>query len=110
MSELISGKEALISLANGEEVQGNIGFEWVDISIDQKLSIKSFTTETNDLGGAVKFRLKPRTTTLNGVEVEQLYSSQWCKEKPDEVTLKFKNKNAAMFFQSKALEIFNGIK
>ena len=69
MSELISGKEALIALANGEEVQGNIGFKWVDISIDQKLSIKSFTTETNDLGCAVKFRLKPRTTTLNGIEV-----------------------------------------
>ena len=69
MSELISGKEALIALANGEEVQGNIGFKWVDISIDQKLSIKSFTTETNDLGCAVKFRLKPRTITLNGIEV-----------------------------------------
>ena len=69
MSELISGKEALIALANGEDVQGNIGFEWVDISIDQKLSIKSFTTETNDLGGAVKFRLKPRTITINGIEV-----------------------------------------
>lgn len=69
MSELISGKEALIALANGDEVQGNIGFEWVDISVDQKLSIRSFTTETNDLGCAVKFRLKPRTTTLNGIEV-----------------------------------------
>ncbi len=69
MSELISGKEALIALANGEEVQGNIGSEWVDISVDQKLSIKSFITETSDYGGAVKFRLKPRTITINGIEV-----------------------------------------
>lgn len=69
MSKLISGKEALIALANGEEVQGNIGSEWVDISVDQKLSIKSFITETNDYGGAVKFRLKPRTITINGIEV-----------------------------------------
>ena len=65
----MTGKEALIALANGEDVQGNIGSEWVDISVDQKLSIKSFITETNDYGGAVKFRLKPRTITINGVEV-----------------------------------------
>ena len=69
MSKLISGKEALIALANGEGVQGNIGSKWVDISVDQKLSIKSFITETNDYGGAVKFRLKPRTITINGIEV-----------------------------------------
>lgn len=69
MSKLISGKEALIALANGEDVQGNIGFEWLDISVDQKLSIKSFITETNDYGVAVKFRLKPRTITINGIEV-----------------------------------------
>ena len=30
MSELISGKEALIALANGSVVQGNIGFGWSD--------------------------------------------------------------------------------
>ena len=71
MSNLISGKEALIALANGEEVQGNIGSEWVDISVDQKLSIKSFITETNDYGSAVKFRLKPRTITINGIEVPE---------------------------------------
>ena len=69
MSKLISGKEALIALANGEDVQGNIGSKWVDISVDQKLSIKSFITETNDYGRAVKFRLKPRTITINNIEV-----------------------------------------
>ena len=69
MSELISGKEALIALANGQEVQVAINGEWVDISIDQKLSIKLFTTGKDDFGDAVFFRLKPSTITLNGVEV-----------------------------------------
>ena len=83
MSKLISGKEALIALANGEDVQGNIGSEWVDISVDQKLSIKSFITETNDYGGAVKFRLKPRTITINGIEVPAPFEPKegnevWC--------------------------------
>ena len=77
MSKLISGKEALIALANGGEVQGNIGSEWVDISVDQKLSIKSFITETNDYGGAVKFRLKPRTITINGVEVPAPFEPEY---------------------------------
>ncbi len=69
MSELISGKDALLALVNGEEVQGTVGCEWVDISIDQNLSIKSFATGKNDFGGAVFFRLKPRTITINGIEV-----------------------------------------
>lgn len=98
MSELISGKEALIALANDKEVE----------CFDEKLGEWVYMDITHHFKR--DFRLKPRTTTLNGIEVEQLYSSQWCKEKPDEVTLKFKNKNAAIFFQSKALEIFNGIK
>ena len=66
---ILTGKEALIALANGEEVQGTMGGEWTDISIEQKLSIKSFTTGKNDFGDAVFFRLKPSTITLNGFEV-----------------------------------------
>ena len=104
MSELISGKDALIALANGEEV------EWRHPERDWFKAPQCNMRTQDFFSGVYQFRLKPRTTTLNGVEVEQLYSSQWCKEKPDEVTLKFKNKNAAIFFQSKALEIFNGIK
>ena len=104
MSELISGKDALIAIANGQEVECR-AYEknWVDAG-SHNHNIGLFFDDS------FQFRLKPRTATLNGVEVEQLYSSQWCKEKPDEVTLKFKIKDAAMFFQSKALEIFNGIK
>lgn len=62
MSELISGKEALIALANGEEVEtkrkdeitwSSIGFFAVNVFKDVKW----------------EFRLKPRTITINGIEV-----------------------------------------
>lgn len=69
MSELISGKEALIALANGSVVQGNIGFGWIDIDINDDILLNSFITERNRDGIAVKFRLKPRTITINGIEV-----------------------------------------
>lgn len=61
MSELISGKEALIALANGEEVQWFTGDEFRDIDGDWQ--IREFSHPS------FKFRLKPRTITLNGVEV-----------------------------------------
>ena len=66
MSELISGKEALIALANGEEV------EYIDTSNTFK-SLgwgDAFGLETNlFFSDRFKFRLKPRTITLNGIEV-----------------------------------------
>ena len=61
MSELISGKEALIALANGEEVQqwnGNIFWD-----IDSNWQVSVFFQEGR------KFRLKPRTITINNIEV-----------------------------------------
>ena len=69
MSELISGKEALIALANGSAVQGNIGFGWGDVDLNGDILLNSFITERNRDGVAVKFRLKPRTITLNNIEV-----------------------------------------
>ena len=62
MSKLISGKEALIALANGEEVEYLYGTEWESVTGNQIL-ITAIT------GDKFKFRLKPRTTTINGVEV-----------------------------------------
>ena len=56
MSELISGKEALIALANGQEVEyfdEKLG-EWVYMDITHHFKRD--------------FRLKPRTITINGVE------------------------------------------
>ena len=55
MSELISGKEALIALANGEEVEyfdEKLG-EWVYMDITHHFKRD--------------FRLKPRTITIKGI-------------------------------------------
>lgn len=63
--KLISGKEALIALANGEEVEtkkkdeitwSSIGFFAVNIFKDEKW----------------EFRLKPRTITINGIEAPSI--------------------------------------
>ena len=61
MSELISGKEALIALANGEEVEYLYGTKWESVTGNQIL-ITAIT------GDKFKFRLKPRTITINGIE------------------------------------------
>ena len=61
MSKLISGKEALIALANGEDVE-YYKHEWMDVN---RLSVRDLTSSDN----MYKFRLKPRTITINGIEV-----------------------------------------
>ena len=66
MSELISGKEAKLAWANGEALQFfNSQFsstpEWKDLSGKESLNI--FDAQY------FYFRLKPRTITLNGIEV-----------------------------------------
>ncbi|WP_191112824.1 hypothetical protein [Acinetobacter lwoffii] len=59
--KLISGKEALIALANGETVEFNHGSHgWVNclgLNVEQIL------------GSMFQMRLKPRTITINGIEV-----------------------------------------
>ena len=59
--KLISGKDALIALANGEEVE----FFYRDVwdSIGKMIVIDHFMSDK------FKFRLKPRTITINGIEV-----------------------------------------
>lgn len=66
MSKLISGKEALIALANGIDVECSIAGEneW----IQDIYGIKPYYFLDGDVG-QFYFRLKPRTITLNGVEV-----------------------------------------
>jgi hypothetical protein len=69
MSELISGKEALIAFANGEKVEyfdtretfKELG--WACVSGMQAWLFLDEATKH------YKFRLKPRTITLNGIEV-----------------------------------------
>ena len=72
MSELISGKEALIALANGEDVQlrnlkDNWYKEWTDYSSFKFKTWIGFFIEGESIG--YEFRLKPKTITLNGIEV-----------------------------------------
>ena len=62
MSELISGKEALIALANGEEVEYKTkDGEWNPIP---------------ELLGSMKMRLKPCTITINGIEVPAPFNGE----------------------------------
>lgn len=68
MSELISGKDALIALSNGKEVQfcDHMGV-WHNAGIHTH-AIGLF------LNDCYKFRLKPRTITINGVELSPCYA------------------------------------
>ena len=61
MSELISGKGALIALANGKEVENWNGSIWWDVEGTWQLDVFLKTDR--------KFRLKPRTISINGIEV-----------------------------------------
>ena len=63
MSELISGKEALIALANGEDV------EWRHPERDWFKAPQCSMRTQDFFSGVYQFRLKPRTITINGIEV-----------------------------------------
>ena len=77
MTNLISGKEALIALANGKtvEVKRIHDNEWQPAQI---FGVSVFTdSETTS------FRLKPRTITINGIEVPAPFEPKegdtyWC--------------------------------
>ena len=74
MSKLISGKEALIALANGEEVEYKSINGWSDV---KHLHVYEF------LGVGYEFRLKPRTISINGIEVPAPFEPKdgdevWC--------------------------------
>ena len=62
MSELISGKEAKLAWANGENVElySEDLDKWFSLNDDVFLS---------DVFDTRKLRLKPRTITINGIEV-----------------------------------------
>ena len=65
MSELISGKEAKLAWANGKKLQiANmiVGEDFYDID-DGNTTLNIFDLDF------YKFRLKPRTITINGIEV-----------------------------------------
>ena len=63
MTNLISGKEALIALANGEEVEFKCGgMSWTNL--DAKQQPLEILIDKN-----VSLRLKPKTIKLNCIEV-----------------------------------------
>ena len=67
MSELISGKEAKLAWANGKKLQiANtiVGEDFYDMD-DSNTTLNIFDLDF------YKFRLKPRTITINGIEVPE---------------------------------------
>lgn len=70
MTNLISGKEALIALANGEKVQWcSKDFPvWDDLDT-WNANTRNFLHDTCIKEGGFNYRLKPRTIRLNGIEV-----------------------------------------
>lgn len=93
MSELISGKEALIALANGERIEACVThrlkkdeWHWFDAKSLTVNEIEVMETVGNPDGSnilAIAFRLKPRTITLNGIEVPAPFEPKegetyWC--------------------------------
>lgn len=66
MSNLISSKDALIALANGEEVEFKDGMgKWENIKHHMHLDLSMFLTAPDWMN----FRLKPKTISLNGIAV-----------------------------------------
>ena len=83
--KLISGKEALIALANGEEVEywcetdPSIQKRWTPIKALNEYKLSYFLEDKPRF----EFRLKPRTITINGIEVPAPFEPKdgeiyWC--------------------------------
>ena len=70
MSKLISGKEALIALANGEEVECR-AYEKNWINANNKHHPLSLFFDDS-----FQFRLKPRTILINGIEVPVSFNGE----------------------------------
>ena len=97
MSELISGKDVVLALLEGKDLLWK-KTEWED---DEKepvcksmWNIEELLTGKTVGGEVVEFYLKPRTITINGVELNQCYSVAIDYTK-NEVKVEFKNRNDA---------------
>ena len=93
MSKLISGKDALIALANDQEVEyfdEKLG-EWVYMDITHHFKRD--------------FRLKPRTITINGVELAPCYAVGIDHTK-NEVSIQFNNNEDAVKLNNLLLNIY----
>ena len=93
MSKLISGKDALIALANDQEVEyfdEKLG-EWVYMDITHHFKRD--------------FHLKPRTITINGVELAPCYAVGIDHTK-NEVSIQFNNNEDAVKLNNLLLNIY----
>ena len=99
MSELISGKEALIALANGEEVECR-AYEknWINANNNHH-PLSLFFDDS------FQFRLKPRTITINGVELAPCYAVGIDHTK-NEVSIQFNNNEDAVKLNNLLLSIY----
>ena len=93
MSELISGKEALIALANNQEVE----------YFDEKLGEWVYMDMTHHFKR--DFRLKPCTITINGVELAPCYAVGIDHIK-NEVSIQFNNNEDAVKLNNLLLNIY----
>ena len=101
MSELISGKEALIAICDGIDVEHRmVGVsEFGDNPKTKHLLLDNF------LNGNFEFRLKPRTITINGVELAPCYAVGMDHTK-NEVSIQFNNNEDAVKLNNLLLNIY----
>lgn len=92
MSELISGKEALIALANGEDVEVKKANMWNSCAISRATAVEYFINDSYE------FRIKPRTINLNNNELPKPISIAWGDPHRTAVELDFKNEDEAHEF------------
>ena len=103
MSELISGKEAWIKAVNGESVQYNLGMQWEDLTGRELNYWQGERFLNKDLN--YKFRLKPRTIKLNGVELQPPKEVNF--ESDFGLLLHFENHEQRQKFKEALRSVFN---
>jgi len=101
MSELISGKEAWIALYDGLDIQirlKDVKHGWLTIKHDS-LTLSNMKSEHYE------YRLKPRTITINGIELAPCYAVGIDHIK-NEVSIQFHNNEDAVKLNSLLLNIY----
>ena len=85
MSKIISGKEALIALANGGEVEikTDVLSPWKKLNQKKIRGLDFYLKDRPNHSDSLRFRLKPRTITINGIEVPAPFEPKegdmvWC--------------------------------
>ena len=107
MSKLISGKEALIALANGEEVEikTDVLSPWKKLKQKKIRGLDFYLKDRPNHSDSLRFRLKPRTITINGVELAPCYAVGIDHIK-NEVSIQFHNNEDAVKLNSLLLNIY----